>query len=58
MILKIALAQPMFNNYKHDPQTVKDEPQTQKRKMTSFASVLENEIYAHSINLSTRHREN
>jgi len=52
MILKIALAQPMFNNYRHDPQSFKNESQSQNQKRTpiSFASVLKNEIYANTLN--------
>ena len=54
MILKIALAQPMFNNYRHDPQSFKNESQSQsqnqKRTPISFASVLKNEIYANTLN--------
>ena len=42
MILKITLAQPTLNNYKHDPQTVKD--RFKKEKSGSFASVLEDTI--------------
>jgi hypothetical protein len=42
MIFKIASAQPTLNNYKHNPQTVKD--RLKKVKSGSFARVLEDTI--------------
>ena len=39
MILKIVPAQPTLNNYKHDPQTVKN--RLKKEKSGSFARFLE-----------------
>ena len=42
MIFKIAPAQPTLNNYKHDPQTVKN--RLKKEKPGSFARVLEDTI--------------
>ena len=42
MILKVVLPQPIFDNYKHDPQTSKEG--LKKKKATSFASILENTI--------------
>ena len=55
MILKIALAQPMFNNYQHDPRNFKNESQNQNQKRTpiSFASVLKNEIHANTLQKSS-----
>jgi hypothetical protein len=42
MILKVVLAQPIFDNYKHAPQKSKEG--LKKEKVTSFASILENTI--------------
>jgi hypothetical protein len=46
MILKVELSQPIFDNYKREPQTSKDG--VKKKNTNSFASVLENTIKSKS----------